>query len=98
MTGVLVFQSHKLGCITSVPKKFGFGVYTYVPSGLITLVPFVGPLTGVVVTTNGVPSGSLSPVKSPPTVGLSSVVVFTSLSTIGASFCCYCESNVSRIT
>jgi hypothetical protein len=58
--------------ITSVPKKFGFGVYTYVPSGLITIA-FVGPLTGVVVTTNGVPSGSISPwpVKSPPTVGLS---------------------------
>jgi hypothetical protein len=36
------------------------------------MVPFVGPLTGVVVTTSGVPSGSLSPasVKSPPTVGL----------------------------
>ena len=54
----------------------------------MTMLPFVGPTTGVVVTTNAVPSGSESPasVKSPPTVGLSSVVVLTSLSTIGASF------------
>ena len=55
---------------------------------LMTMVPLVGPLTGVVVTTSGVPSGSVSPasVKSPPTVGVSSVVVLVSLSTIGASF------------
>ena len=53
----------------------------------MTIVPLVGPLTGVVVTNNGVPSGSVSPtsVKSPPTVGLSSVVVLVSLSTIGES-------------
>jgi hypothetical protein len=61
--------------ITSVPLKFGFGVYTYVPSGLITMFPFVGPLTGVVVTTSGVPSGSSSHRLNRPTVGLSSVVV-----------------------
>ena len=59
----------------------------YVPSVLMTIVPLVGPDTGVVVTTNGVPSGSMSPasVKSPPTVGFSSDVVLVSLSTIGAS-------------
>ena len=54
---------------------------------LMTIVPLVGPDTGVVVTNNGVPSGSMSPasVKSPPTVGFSSDVVLVSLSTIGAS-------------
>ena len=53
----------------------------------MTMLPFVGPETGVVVTTNGVPSGSESPasVKSPPTVGFSSDGVLVSLSTIGAS-------------
>ena len=53
----------------------------------MTMLPFVGPTTGVVVTTKAVPSGSESPesVKSPPTVGVSSAVVLTSLSTIGAS-------------
>jgi hypothetical protein len=49
--------------ITSVPKDFGFGVYTYVPSALITIA-FVVQFTGVVVTTNGVPSGSISPLAS----------------------------------
>ena len=39
----------------------------YVPFELMTIVPFDGPLTGVVLAVNGVPSGSLSPasVKSP---------------------------------
>jgi hypothetical protein len=67
---------------------FGFGVYTYVPS-LITIVPFVGPLTGVVVTTNGVPSGSISPAS----VKIASycwhclpLFVFTSLSTMAHRF------------
>ena len=47
----------------------------------------LGPETGVVLTTRVVPSGSESPasVKSPPTVELSSVVAFTSLSTTGES-------------
>ena len=71
----------------STPLKFGFGVYVYVPSVLITIVPFDGPLTGVVFAVSGVPSGSESPasVKS-PVAGVSSFVVITSLSTIGASF------------
>ena len=58
----------------------------YVPFALITIVPFDGPLTGVVFAVNGVPSGSLSPasVKS-PVAGVSSLVVIVSLSTIGAS-------------
>ena len=53
---------------------------------MITIVPFVGPLTGVVFAVNGVPSGSKSPasVKS-PVAGVSSFVVMVSLSTIGAS-------------
>ena len=51
------------------------------------IVPFDGPLTGVVFAVNGVPSGSVSPasVKS-PVAGASSGVVITSLSTIGALF------------
>ena len=59
----------------------------YVPFALITIVPFVGPLTGVVFAVNGGPSGSESPalVKS-PVAGVSSLVVMVSLSTIGASF------------
>ncbi len=59
----------------------------YVPFALITIVPFDGPLTGVVFAVNGVPSGSESPalVKS-PVAGVSSFVVIVSLSTIGASF------------
>ena len=71
----------------SVPLKFAFGVYVYVPSGLITIVPFDGPLTGVVFAVRGVPSGSVSPafVKS-PVAGTSSFVTTISLSTIGASF------------
>jgi len=61
---------------------------------LITIVPFDGPLTGVVFTVNGVPSGSESPasVKSPVT-GVSSFVVTTSLSTIGASFTTFTVMN-----
>ena len=71
----------------SVPLKFAFGVYVYVPSGLITIVPFVGPFKGVVFAVSAVPSGSESPafVKSPDT-GVSSGVLLISLSTIGASF------------
>ena len=62
-------------------------MYVNVPSALITIVPFDGPLTGVVFAVSGVPSGSESPasVKS-PVAGVSSFVVTTSLSTIGASF------------
>ncbi|MNU82599.1 hypothetical protein D3C71_722790 [compost metagenome] len=67
--------------------KFAFGVYVYVPSVLITIVPFVGPETGVVLAVNAVPSGSESPasVKSPVAVPSSGIVWF-SLSTIGGSF------------
>ena len=59
------------------------------------MLPLLGPLTGVVVTTNSVPSGSESPasVKSPPTVGVSSAVVLTSLSTIGASLTAFTVIN-----
>ena len=72
---------------TSVPVNPAFGVYVNVPSALITIVPFDGPLTGVVFAVSGVPSGSESPasVKS-PVAGVSSFVVIVSLSTIGASF------------
>ena len=53
---------------------------------MITIVPFDGPLNGVVFTVSAVPSGSKSPasVKSPE-VGVSSFVVLNSLSTIGGS-------------
>ena len=52
------------------------------------MVPLLGPLTGVVSTVNGVPSGSLSPasVKSPVAGPPSSDIVFESLSTTGSSF------------
>ena len=52
------------------------------------MVPLLGPLTGVVSTIKGVPSGSLSPasVKSPVAGPPSSGIVFESLSTTGASF------------
>jgi hypothetical protein len=79
-----------LYCITSVPKKFGF-VYTYVPSGVDNHGSVCWSTHCVVVTTSGVPSGSLSALLS-PTVGLSSVVVLVSLSTIGASFTDYRDS------
>ncbi len=78
--------SHTDTTTVSNPLNPALGVYVYVPSALITIVPFVGPLTGVVFAVNGVPSGSKSPalVKS-PVAGVSSLVVMVSLSTIGAS-------------
>ena len=62
------------------------GVYVNVPSALMTIVPFEGPLNGVVFTTK-LPSISLSPisVKSPPPEPLITTEMF-SLSTTGASF------------
>ena len=55
---------------------------------MIVITPFVGPLNGVVFTTNVVPSISKSPasVKSPVAGVPSSVMVFVSLSTIGGQF------------
>ena len=54
---------------------------------MIVIVPLFGPSTGVVLTVNEVPSGSLSPVsvKSPVAGPPSSVIVLESLSTTGAS-------------
>ena len=50
------------------------------------IVPFVGPLTGVVVTVNGVPSGSTSPFTSTlPVNGVSSVTVMCSFTVTGGS-------------
>jgi hypothetical protein len=80
-------ESHTCTVITSVPKKFVFGVYTYVPSGLITgsvcwSTPLVWWLPLVVFRLDRCRLHQLSS----STVGLSSVVVLVSLSTIGASF------------
>ena len=65
----------------------------------MTIVPFDGPLTGVVLAVNAVPSGSTSPasVKSPDTA-VSSFVVIVSLSTIGASFTAFTVMLIVSLT
>jgi hypothetical protein len=73
-----VFQeSNWIVKITSVPKVFDWCVHIRSVSTDNDCSVCWSTLL-VVVTTNGVPSGSISPafVKSLPTVGVSSVVVF----------------------
>ena len=86
ITGSGVPLSQTLTTTVSTPLKLLFGVYVYEPSAFTMIVPLLGPSTGVVFTTNGVPSGSESPASvTSPDTGVSSEVVSVSSSTTGAS-------------
>ena len=86
ITGSGVPLSQTLTTTVSTPLKLLFGVYVYEPSAFTMIVPLLGPSTGVVFTTNGVPSGSESPASvTSPDTGVSSEVVNVSSSTTGAS-------------